>query len=198
MGTNLEAGHLDGFCAGEPWNSMAVDSRAGWCVSVSAELEPGHPEKVLMVREEFAEKRSDEHLALVAALLEACEFCAAPRNAREIAATLARPEYVNVAEHILLRGLDGNFDFGNSRVRSVAEFNIFHGDNANEPGADKAAWVLRHLRSRNLGRPLAQPNAALSRSVFRADIFEQAVRLRGSSHGNSEFPTQSRPLLTPA
>src|SRR5438552_12946031 len=62
MVTNLKAGHLDGFCVGEPWNSVAVQSRAGWCIATSAELEPGHPEKVLMVRNDFAEKCAHEHL----------------------------------------------------------------------------------------------------------------------------------------
>jgi ABC-type nitrate/sulfonate/bicarbonate transport system substrate-binding protein len=29
MAANLKAGHLDGFCVGEPWNSVTVQSRAG-------------------------------------------------------------------------------------------------------------------------------------------------------------------------
>jgi ABC-type nitrate/sulfonate/bicarbonate transport system substrate-binding protein len=57
MVTNLKAGHLDGFCVGEPWNSVAVQSQAGWCIATSAELDPQHPEKVLMVTREFAEAR---------------------------------------------------------------------------------------------------------------------------------------------
>src|SRR4029079_19682265 len=68
MPANLKAGHLDVFCVGEPWNSVAVQSRAGWCVAASAELAPGHPEKVLMVRRDFAEARADEHIALLAVL----------------------------------------------------------------------------------------------------------------------------------
>src|SRR6266850_6607819 len=55
MAANLKIGNLDGFCVGEPWNSVAVQTRAGWCVTTSAELDPGHPEKVLMVRRDFAE-----------------------------------------------------------------------------------------------------------------------------------------------
>ena len=33
---NLRAGHLDGYCAGEPWNSLAVMSNAGWIVATGA------------------------------------------------------------------------------------------------------------------------------------------------------------------
>ena len=127
MVANLQAGNLDGFCAGEPWNSVAVQSRAGWCAAVSAELDPGHPEKVLMVRRDFAEKRGEEHLALVAALLEACEFCDAPDNHEQIIATLARPAYVDVPAAALRRGFGGPFDFGHGEVRPSRIFASFTG-----------------------------------------------------------------------
>ena len=39
MTVNLKGGHPDGFCVGEPWNSLAVQSGAGWCAAVSAELD---------------------------------------------------------------------------------------------------------------------------------------------------------------
>jgi ABC-type nitrate/sulfonate/bicarbonate transport system substrate-binding protein len=65
-------------------------------VATSAELDPGHPEKVLMVRREFAGKHANEHVALVAALLEACQFCATPENHERITATLSRPEFVGL------------------------------------------------------------------------------------------------------
>jgi ABC-type nitrate/sulfonate/bicarbonate transport system substrate-binding protein len=181
MALNLKAGHLDGFCAGEPWNSVAIQSGAGWCAATSAELDPGHPEKVLMVRREFAAKHAAEHLALVAALLEACEFCAAPENHDEIAATLSRREYLNVTAPLLLRGLDGVFDFGHGRVGTVPDFTVFSRDQSNEPGADKAAWVIRQIRLHGEYREPARLNAALGREVFRADLYEKAVALRNSN-----------------
>ena len=33
MFANLEAGNLDGYCVGEPWNSVAVKKGAGWCAA---------------------------------------------------------------------------------------------------------------------------------------------------------------------
>jgi ABC-type nitrate/sulfonate/bicarbonate transport system substrate-binding protein len=194
MVANLKAGHLDGFCVGEPWNSVAVQARAGWCVATSAELDPGHPEKVLMVRHEFAAKCAEEHLALVAALLEACEFCDAPENRNEVVATLARPEYVNAPAAALRRGFDGEFDFGHGRVRTVRDFNLFYRHHANEPSGDKAAWVIQHLRDSGLCKDAAALGFALGRQVFRADIFERAVRLRSS---NSKQPTPSENEIQP-
>ena len=57
MFRNLAAGTLDGYCVGEPWNILAVQEGAGWCPAWSATLAPGHVEKVLMVRRQFALRR---------------------------------------------------------------------------------------------------------------------------------------------
>jgi len=178
MVSNLKAGHLDGFCAGEPWNSMAVRCGAGWCAAVSAELAPGHPEKVLMVRRDFAESREKEHLALVAALLEACEFCDRPENRTRMIATLSRPEYVGVPAGALEPGLSGVFDFGHGRTRLVSDFTNFHHHDANEPTGDKAAWIVRQLREHNHVDSTVC-NMSLGRRVFSHSIYESAAQLVG-------------------
>ena len=195
MAANLKAGNLDGFCVGEPWNSVAVQSRLGWCAVTSAELDPGHPEKVLIVRREVAERRSEEHLALVAALLEACEFCAVPDNCDQIAATLARPEFVGVPAEILRRGLGGHLDFGGKEIRDVPGFCLFHGSGANEPSSDKAAWALELVRASGLCERSSELNFAFAKRVFRPDIFDQAVRLtrETSNPTNHELKTKNEP-----
>lgn len=193
MAANLKAGNLDGFCVGEPWNSVAVRSRIGWCVAVSAELEPNHPEKVLMVRRDFAEKRAHEHVALIGALLDACEFCQAPENREQVIATLARREYVGVSENALRPGFSGQFDFGRGvGVRAIPDFNIFYGHSANEPSGEKVAWVLQHMRDSGLCDDTSALNFALGRRVFRADIFEKANELSRKGRKDShEFSTRS-------
>jgi ABC-type nitrate/sulfonate/bicarbonate transport system substrate-binding protein len=197
MANNLKAGHLDGFCAGEPWNSVAVQSRAGWCAATSMELDPGHPEKVLMVRREFAVKRRTEHVALVAALLEACEFCAAPENRERIGTILARPEFVGVPAGILRRGMSGKFDFDRESAQALPEFCVFHGNGVNEPAGDKAAWVLELIRASGLCPTPSVLDFNLARRVFRADIFDQAVRLisEASTHSNHEIKLENEPAL---
>jgi ABC-type nitrate/sulfonate/bicarbonate transport system substrate-binding protein len=186
MVANLKAGHLDGFCVGEPWNSVAVQSQIGWCVTTSAELAPGHPEKVLMVRRDFAERNAEQHIALVAALLEACEFCDAPENHDRLAATLALPQYVNAPAAALRRGFSGEFDFGQNRARVVRNFSVFHGDHANEPSSEKAMWVLQLIRASGQCPDPSALNFALGRRVFRADIFEKAAQLRHSNLSEQE------------
>ena len=196
MVANLQAGHLDGFCVGEPWNSAAVQSRAGWIAATSSELDALHPEKVLMVRSDFAAKRRAEHVALVAALLEACEFCDQPENHGPIISTLARPEYLGVAEATLRHGLTGAMDFGHRHERAVPEFCVFHRDNANEPSGDKAAWILDLIRASGLCKEPSALNGALARKTFRADIFAESAAWRPSAMIRSEpKPRPSPPEL---
>jgi ABC-type nitrate/sulfonate/bicarbonate transport system substrate-binding protein len=160
---NLKAGNLDGFCVGEPWNTAAESARAGVCVAKSAELDPGHPEKVLMVRREFAENRAEEHLALIAALLEASEWCAEPSHHEQLIATLARPEYVGVPAATLRRG--------------VEDFCFFPDRHEAAPSDDKAAWTLELMRASGLCPQPELVDMRLARRAFRLDLFDQAVHL---------------------
>jgi len=197
MAANLRAGNLDGFCAGEPWSSVAVQARAGWIAATSAEFDDGHPEKVLMVRSDFAAKREKEHIALVAALLEACAWCDQPENYDRLIATLARPDCLGVPEAILQHGVRGEMDFGHGIRRTIRDFCVFHRHTANEPSSDKAAWALELVRSSGLCEQSSALNFAFARRIFRADIFEQAVRLRSStpSQTENEIESEKQPAL---
>jgi ABC-type nitrate/sulfonate/bicarbonate transport system substrate-binding protein len=191
MVSNLKAGNLEGFCVGEPWNSVAVQSRAGWCVATSAELDPGHPEKVLMVRREFAAKRGSEHIPLLAALLEACAYCAAPEHREHVIATIARFEIVGVPAAIMKRGMSGEIEFTRGVIRTIPDFCVFHGHDANEPSGDKAAWTLELVRASGLCAEPSALNFNLGRRVFRADIFDQAVRLASENPVQTQHETES-------
>src|SRR5262249_549550 len=134
------------------------------------------PEKVLMVREDFAEGRPEEHSALVAAVFEACAFCEQPENHQQIVAALARPEYLGVPEAVLAPGLRAQIISGPAATRVVETLTIFHRHDANEPTSDKAAWVLQQMRDLLPGDEPATFGPVLGRRVFRADLFDQAVR----------------------
>lgn len=174
---NLKGGHLDGYCVGEPWNSLAVLSRHGWCVATSEEFAPRHPEKVLMVRRDFAERREAEHLALIAALLESCRFCAQPQNRERLMEILAEPEFVGVPIQALRMGMAGTFDYGHGRVEKHSRFHIFAGDDVNSPTPDKAAWVIRNLLASGLVKDPTLVPEDRAAAWFRADIFDRATLL---------------------
>ena len=177
MFMNLKAGNLDGYCVGEPWNSIAVESGDGWCPTVSAQLAPGHAEKVLMVRRDFTEMRAGEHLRLIAALLEACAFCERLENREHVVETLSRAAYVNAPADLLRFSLVGPFRFGGDRVEAVPGFHRFSGDDANEPSISKAQWILEHLLRLGAIQDRTAIRTLASGAVFRADLYEQAKQL---------------------
>ncbi len=172
---NLRAGYVDGYCVGEPWNSLAVMVHEGWCAATSADLAPLHPEKVLMVRQDFAEERAGEHLALVAALFEACRFCDRPEHRERILETLAEPRHLDTPIQALRMSMAGTFDFGHGRIEKMADFHSFHRHEANLPTVERARWVLEQMRACHLLPDPDAVDARVASEAFREDLFAHAL-----------------------
>ena len=175
MFRNLAAGTIDGYCVGEPWNSLAVRQGAGRVAAWSAAQAPGHIEKVLMVRADFAEKRPDEHRALVAALAEAGAWCDEPQNRAILVDLLARPENLNLPADILAPALVGPFDCGDGRTVPADDFLVFHRDEANAPTQARGAALLRQLIAAGLVPPSAAAEPGLPGRLFREDLYRHAI-----------------------
>jgi len=171
---NLAAGTIDGYCVGDPWNSLAVREKIGWCPVASPDLAPGHAEKVLMVRRDFAETRSDEHLAMIAALSEAAALCDDPAFRPELCNLLARREYMNVPERVIQASLVGPFDYGHGNTVQATNFIHYHQNGANDPTDAKAAWLIEGFnRHRFLPAGTVLP-ADLGPRTFRSDLYNLA------------------------
>lgn len=174
MYRNLAAGTIDGYFAGEPWNSLAVREGTGWCPAWSSALHPGHPEKVLMVTQHFAETRPDEHGALIAALAQACAWCDRPENRAPLAELLADARYLNLAARVIAPALTGRFDCGHGRLENIPDFHVFHRNEANVPTQARASALQASLvEAKLLPEVLVTPS--LSREIFREDIYHEAL-----------------------
>lgn len=171
MPRHLKAGHIDGFCVGEPWNSEAILDGTGWCPATSTELSHGHPEKVLLVAEAFIKERKDETIALVAALLDACRMCQDPSFRNELVSILGMKAYTGASKEVLKNSLVGNFEGGSETFHSDS-FHVFHGETVNRPTVEKASWVLAGLRA--IGSLPEITCGSISR-IYREDIFHAAV-----------------------
>jgi ABC-type nitrate/sulfonate/bicarbonate transport system substrate-binding protein len=175
MFRNLAAGTIDGFCSGEPWNSLAVREGIGWCAALSAVQQPGHIEKVLMVTRRFAESRAEEHAALIRALAEACAWCDEPRNRSRLPELLADARYLNLPARVIGPALLGRFDCGHGRIENVPDFHVFHRGGANVPSAAQAAALQRALGAAGLLSPAAAADPELPRRLFREDLHRDAL-----------------------
>ncbi len=83
MVEHLQAGRIDGFCAGEPWGALAVAEGAGFTLATTQSIWPDHPEKVLGCTHAFVERYPNTARALVMAVLEASRFIDANAENRQ-------------------------------------------------------------------------------------------------------------------
>jgi len=112
---NLRAGTLDGYCVGEPWNSMAVREGLGWTVSLSQDLAPNHPEKVLLALKSIVREQPGRYKALTGALEKACQYCANPENIPRIARQMRRTQVLSGTAQGAEKILRGEYDRGNGK-----------------------------------------------------------------------------------
>lgn len=140
MASSLEAGHMDGFCAGEPWSRRALIEASGVLVAPSSQVWPDHPGKALGARADFVARHPNSCRALVAALLETARWLdASPTNREAAAEVLASPAWVG-ADIALLRTclLPRHADFPGLR---------FFGDGeATFPWLSDGMWFLTQQR----------------------------------------------------
>lgn len=174
MYRNLAAGTLDGYCSGEPWNTLAVQQGVGWCPACSATLAPGHIEKVLMVRSLFAHRRPAEHAALIAALAGAAAWCDEAQHRAELAEILSLPAYLNVAPSVIAPALLGRFATGAGNTESVPDFHIFSRGDAGVPSAERATSLQAELVAAGLV-PRALASTSLPARLFREDLYRSAT-----------------------
>lgn len=183
---HLKSGNLDGYCVGEPWNTMAIKEGIGWAAATSIDLAPGHPEKVLLTQRAFAEGNPDEYTALLAALIESCAWCDRHENRERLVETLAQPHYINVPKAAVRASLMDAFDYGYGRTETLGDFHVFHRYAANEPSPEKAAWVLNHLVREQHPDKGVSASAQLLQKVFRRDFFLKALALTGADKTSTD------------
>ncbi len=176
MVSNLKAGSIDGYCVGEPWNAHAVHEGIGVVMATDLDIWPGHPEKVLGVREEWAMAHPQTHLALVKALMEACEYCDDRRHREEILALLCRPEYVGSDPVFTRPGFLDDYDRGTgAEPMPQIRFNQFYVDRSNCPGRVEGLWILTQLARWGL-TPFPKNWVEILERVRRVDLFGEAAR----------------------
>lgn len=187
LAENLKAGRVDGFCVGQPWNSVAVAQGHGVIIATKSELWPFSPEKVLGVREQWAQKNSELLADVVRALTLAGQWLDEPDNRREAAAILARRAYIDVPEEILLQPFTGAIARGGEE-RDIADPDavVFHRHFANFPWRSHAVWfITQMIRWGQVRDPF--DITALAERVYRPDLYRAAVESLGINVPASDF-----------
>ena len=170
MADALAAGRIDGYCAGEPWNSLAQQSGAGRIVTTKARLWPGLVEKVLATRGEAL--TPDVTARLINALAQAADWCDKPENREELAHLLAQPDHMNLPAKALTPGLSGELTLGDANPTLEPDFLRFGGP-ASAPDRTQALWLYAQMVRWGQTSFNAQ-DAARAMSLYRTDLWSAA------------------------
>jgi nitrate/nitrite transport system substrate-binding protein len=179
MPATMEAGTIEGYCVGEPWNQQAVFKGIGAPVVTDYEIWKNNPEKVFGVSKSWAEKYPNTHIRVVKALIRAAHWLDANDNANRVEAVklLAKSEYVGADFDVIANSMTGTFEYEKGDVREVPDFNVFFRHNATYPYYSDAIWYLTQMR--RWGQ-ISQEKSDdwymdVARKVYRPDIYQQAA-----------------------
>ncbi|MGJ5674323.1 MAG: nitrate ABC transporter ATP-binding protein [Nostochopsis sp.] len=176
MVSQLKAGKIDGYCAGEPWNYLAVHEDVGFVAATALEIWSGQPKKVLGVREDWAQKYPETYLALVKALLEACKYCDDLRNREEILELICRPEYLDIDPVHVRPGFIDPYDRGDgTQPQELTTYNQFYLNQTNYPNRTELLWMVTQMARWGLV-PFPKNWVEVIERVCRTDIFGAAAR----------------------
>jgi nitrate/nitrite transport system substrate-binding protein len=180
MCDSLARGLIDGFCVGEPWNSLAVQQGIGTIAATGYQIWNNAPEKVLAVNGGWHQRYAQTHLRLRLALMQACLKLAEPAERLALAPVLAQPRYLNLPEAVLLPALTGwpRFSKSGEAVR-LDDFLVFSAYQAGFPWRSSADAIVRQCGFAH-GSPIPPDQVAnLSQQCFRPDLYREAARQLG-------------------
>lgn len=179
MPATLEAGTIDGFSVGEPWNQAAFKKKVGAPVIVDPDIAGTTGDKVFGLTEDFVAKNPKTTQAITRALIRASMWLDADggKNRAEAVKLLALPKYVGADEDVLMASMTGKFTFGEGDTRDTPEFNLFFDQQASYPFWSDAIWFLTQMR--RWGQIAeAKPDQwylDTAKAVYRTDIYDAAA-----------------------
>src|SRR5581483_6862288 len=130
-------------------------------------------EKVLAVRQGWAERNSDVLMALVRAASRGAEFV--EQNRAETARILALPERIGVDAEVVQRTLDGRLKVSpDGTMRNSSRYLLVGREGADRPEPVQAAWLYSQM-VRWGQTAISREALATAAAVFRPDLYDAAL-----------------------
>jgi ABC-type nitrate/sulfonate/bicarbonate transport system substrate-binding protein len=186
MVESIVNGHVDAFCVGAPWNSVAVDLGIAHILHFVSEILERAAEKVLALRADWAQRNRAHVEALVRATGKAAMFAEEPANQEEVAHLLSAPNRLGVAPEVILRTLQGRLKISpEGTYRSSDSYLMIGREGAARPDPVQAAWLYAQM-VRWGQAPLSDALRDGAMGVFSPDIYDRVL-------GPPSAPAASRP-----
>lgn len=178
MADALNAGRVDGYCVGEPWNTAAAARGLGRIATVKAAIWRSSPEKVLGVTASWAEENPEALAALLRSLYRAARWCGDAANHEELVQLLSRPDRVGCPVEWLRPALSGRIEAGDGTTVHAADFFVPHARAATFPWTSHALWFYSQMA--RWGQVEAKAgHAAIARGTYRPDLYRAALKPLG-------------------
>ena len=179
MPSTLEAGTIDGYCVGEPWNQQAVFKGIGVPVITDYEIWKDNPEKVFGMTKAFTDKYPNTTVHIVKALLRAAKWLDENNGANrpEAVKILSQSNYVGADYDVIANSMTGTFEYEKGDKRKLPDFNVFFRYFATYPYYSDAVWYLTQMRRWGQIADY-KPDSwydEVAKSVYRPDIYEKAA-----------------------
>ncbi|MGK0445642.1 MAG: nitrate/nitrite transport system substrate-binding protein [Bermanella sp.] len=194
MPSTMEAGTIDGYCVGEPWNQQAVFKGIGVPVITDYEIWKNNPEKVFGVSKAWADKYPETHIAVVKGMIRAAKWLDDKNNANrpEAVKILSQSNYVGADYDVIANSMTGTFEYEKGDKRAIPDFNVFFRHNATYPYYSDAIWYLTQMRRWGQISDY-KPDSwymDIAKKVYRPDIYTLAAKelIAEGKMSASEFP----------
>jgi NitT/TauT family transport system ATP-binding protein len=174
----LAARRTDGYCVGEPYNTIAVARGVGRIATTKSAIWHLSPDKVLGTRAQWAERHPEQLGALVRAATRAARWCGMPENFEELARVLGREDRLNVDPELLVRPLTGRMGLSGGVAEGGPDFFVPFGRAANFPWISHALWFYSQMV--RWGQvPHTRENAERAARTYRPDLYRAALAGQG-------------------
>jgi NitT/TauT family transport system ATP-binding protein len=197
MVDSLASGHVDGFCVGAPWNSVAVDQGVGHILHFVSDILIRAAEKVLAVRQNWADRYPDALAGLIRATQRAADFIEQGDNRNEVADLLAQPERIGVDAELIRRTLEGRLKVSpEGTMRESGNYLLIGRESASRPDPAQAAWLYAQM-VRWGQAPFSAEALKAAMSVFRPDLYASALRTGAQSSPPGAIGAFTGPAFNP-
>ncbi|MEY9122650.1 CmpA/NrtA family ABC transporter substrate-binding protein [Bradyrhizobium yuanmingense] len=180
MVANMKVGTMDCFCVGEPWNLQLIHQGIGYTAVNTGEIWNKHPEKSFGMRAAFVDKYPKASKAILMAVLEAQQWADKAENKQELAAIMAKRQWINCPVEDVYDRTAGKFDYGipGKVVENSPHVMKYWRDHASYPFQSHDLWFL----TEDIRWGKYEPNfdtKALIAKVNREDMWRDAAKTLG-------------------
>ncbi|MFL5212066.1 MAG: CmpA/NrtA family ABC transporter substrate-binding protein [Microvirga sp.] len=176
MVANMKVGTMDCFCVCEPWNEQLVHQNIGYTAITTGELWNKHPEKAFGMRAAWVDKHPNAARALLMAVMTAQQWCDKAENREEVAAIVAKRQWINVPVADVTERMKGNFDYGTGRVvKDSPHIMKYWRDFASYPFQSHDLWFITEDMRWGKFEPTLDAKALIAK-VNREDLWREAAK----------------------